>query len=184
MIRSIVISSAGAAVVFIAFTLVKTKLPHYTLPAFPLLALLLAKALLDFPEAQRFVRRNALIAATLGLLAAAATPFVARFFASADLARQVGRDLTPEMDFGASRYREPSLVWYFRKHTKGWLLDLQEVEVRPFMELPGARFVIVHTELARSLYPVIPAGWKTYSARGVNVSVGKQLELTLLLKPF
>jgi len=33
----------GVAVIFIIFTLVKTKLPHYTLPAFPLLALLLAR---------------------------------------------------------------------------------------------------------------------------------------------
>src|SRR5438552_2540409 len=34
---------AGIAVIFIIFTLVSTKLPHYTLPAFPLLALLLAR---------------------------------------------------------------------------------------------------------------------------------------------
>ncbi|PWT83305.1 MAG: hypothetical protein C5B58_06735 [Acidobacteria bacterium] len=34
---------AGIAIVFIIFTLVSTKLPHYTLPAFPLLALLLAR---------------------------------------------------------------------------------------------------------------------------------------------
>jgi 4-amino-4-deoxy-L-arabinose transferase-like glycosyltransferase len=34
---------AGIGIVFIIFTLVSTKLPHYTLPAFPLLALLLAR---------------------------------------------------------------------------------------------------------------------------------------------
>ena len=33
----------GIAVIFVIFTLVSTKLPHYTLPAFPLLALLLAR---------------------------------------------------------------------------------------------------------------------------------------------
>src|SRR5436309_8806287 len=33
----------GIAIIFIIFTLVSTKLPHYTLPAFPLLALLLAR---------------------------------------------------------------------------------------------------------------------------------------------
>jgi 4-amino-4-deoxy-L-arabinose transferase-like glycosyltransferase len=174
----------GVAVVFIVFTLVKTKLPHYTLPAFPLLALLLAKALLDFPDAQRFVRRNVLIAASLGLLAAAVTPFVARFFISASLVRQAGRDMTPQMEFGASEYREPSLVWYFRKHTKRFLNDLQEVEIIPFMERPGARFVVVHTERVQLLFPVIPPGWKTYSARGVNISVGKPVDITLLLKPF
>src|SRR5206468_1391037 len=33
----------GIAIIFVIFTLVATKLPHYTLPAFPLLALLLAR---------------------------------------------------------------------------------------------------------------------------------------------
>src|SRR2546430_8871486 len=33
----------GTAIIFVIFTLIKTKLPHYTLPAFPLLALLLAR---------------------------------------------------------------------------------------------------------------------------------------------
>src|SRR5206468_11053760 len=33
----------GIAIIFIIFTLIKTKLPHYTLPAFPLLSLLLAR---------------------------------------------------------------------------------------------------------------------------------------------
>jgi len=35
----------GAALVFLVFTLIQTKLPHYTLPAFPLLAILTAKSL-------------------------------------------------------------------------------------------------------------------------------------------
>src|SRR5438876_4971869 len=34
---------AGIAIIFVIFALIKTKLPHYTLPAFPLLALLLAR---------------------------------------------------------------------------------------------------------------------------------------------
>ena len=49
---------AGIAIIFIIFTLVKTKLPHYTLPAFPLLALLLAKALMHAPNADRFLRAH------------------------------------------------------------------------------------------------------------------------------
>src|SRR5204862_7081145 len=36
---------AGALVIFGIFTLVQTKLPHYTLPAFPLLALLVPRRL-------------------------------------------------------------------------------------------------------------------------------------------
>ena len=71
------------------------------------------------------------------------------------------------MEFGATEYREPSLVWYFRKHTRRFRLTDFETEIKPFMELPGARFVVVQTELAQSLFPVIPEGWKTYSARGI-----------------
>ena len=52
-IRSTIISSREPPIIFIIFTLVKTKLPHYTLPAFPLLALLLAKALVRQDGAER-----------------------------------------------------------------------------------------------------------------------------------
>src|SRR5260370_21916242 len=34
---------AGIGIIFIIFTLVKNKLPHYTLPAFPFIALFLAR---------------------------------------------------------------------------------------------------------------------------------------------
>ncbi|MDQ2658827.1 MAG: glycosyltransferase family 39 protein [Verrucomicrobiota bacterium] len=174
---------SGVAVVFVIFTFVKTKLPHYTLPAFPLLALLLARTLLHYPHAERFVRRTALAAAAAGLIAAAATPFVARFFISADLFRQAGRDVTPQMEFGAGEYREPSLVWYFRARTQRWLVDLHPWEIVPFMEQPGPRFIVIRSAQVQALFPAIPANWKTYTAHGINAAVGKPLEVTLLLKP-
>src|SRR5206468_4992588 len=53
----------GTAIIFVIFTLVSTKLPHYTLPAFPLLALLLARhwhgaALSRAPESTAASRRS------------------------------------------------------------------------------------------------------------------------------
>ncbi len=174
---------AGAAMIFIAFTLVKTKLPHYTLPAFPLLALLLAKALSVLPKGERFVRRAAIGFACLALLTIAATPFVAELFPSWSLMRQAHGDLTREMEFGAVSYREPSLVWYARRHVDGWMSDLDEQSAKPFMETAGARFAVMPSALARSLYPALPAGWKSYSTRGISTATGKRVELTLLLKP-
>ncbi len=44
----------GAAIIFTLMTIVKTKLPHYTLTAFPLLALLLARHLFSLPGSPRF----------------------------------------------------------------------------------------------------------------------------------
>ncbi|MDQ6626181.1 MAG: glycosyltransferase family 39 protein [Verrucomicrobiota bacterium] len=173
---------AGAAVVFIVFTLVKTKLPHYTLPAFPLLALLLAKSLPALPTADRFVRRTALIALGIVLLAVCASPVLAKLSPSLQLMRQARADLAPEMEFGSVEYKEPSLIWYFRRHVSGWLTDLDNTTVQPFMEKPGGRFVVIPTSLATSLYPTLPAGWKSYTTRGVNSANGKWLDLTLILK--
>ncbi len=174
---------AGAGVIFLVFTFVQTKLPHYTLPALPLLALLLAKALLDYPQVERFVRRTIIGTACLGLFCAAATPFVARFFVSAQLEKQAGADVTPEMEFGAGLYREPSLVWYFRRHTHRWLAYLRDYEIKPFMESPGPRFVVVPATQARALFPVVPPTWKTYSARGANMTEGGKVDVVMLLKP-
>src|SRR6266481_7032214 len=57
----------GAAIIFVIFSLIKTKLPHYTLPAFPLLSLLLARHLIDH---RQFLKRCAIIAASIYLLVA------------------------------------------------------------------------------------------------------------------
>jgi 4-amino-4-deoxy-L-arabinose transferase-like glycosyltransferase len=96
---------AGIALVFVIFSLVKTKLPHYTLPAYPLLALLLAKALADAQDSARFVRRAAIAGVVIGLLVAAATPIAARYSPSLQLMHAARADLTREMEFGAVDYK-------------------------------------------------------------------------------
>jgi 4-amino-4-deoxy-L-arabinose transferase-like glycosyltransferase len=174
---------AGTAMIFIIFTLVKTKLPHYTLPAFPLLALLLAKALLQAPNADRFLRRTTIFAAAAAFLFVFATPIAARYSPAVQLVQKARGDLTREMEFGSTTFREPSLVWYFRKHVDGFQTDLTEEAVQPFLEKPGARFVVVPTEAAIRLYPSLPAGWKSYTAQGINTANGKRVDLTLILKP-
>ena len=50
---------AGIVTVFVVFTLIRTKLPHYTLPAFPLIALWLGKTLaLDGTDTARIRRHH------------------------------------------------------------------------------------------------------------------------------
>ncbi|MGI8820558.1 MAG: ArnT family glycosyltransferase [Chthoniobacterales bacterium] len=173
---------AGVAVIFVIFTLVKTKLPHYTLPAFPLLALLLAKALQGRPDANYVVRRGAIGAGCLALLLIACSPLTKRFVPALQLVRRSQNYLTPETQFGALRYKEPTLVWYFRKQLHGFLMELDEEGVKPFMDAPGPRFVILPTEIAQRMYPVVPKGWKKYTARGLNVARLKPVTLTMLLK--
>jgi 4-amino-4-deoxy-L-arabinose transferase-like glycosyltransferase len=170
----------GAAVIFIIFTLIKTKLPHYTLPAFPLLALLAARHI----TSERFLKGAATFAVCLYLaLGLIAAPFVARFFPAKELYLQAREYLKPEMEFGAVDFQEPSLVWYFRARAKGWSTTLNSKSATGFMQKDGGRFVILPTEMAEDAFPSPPANWKTFSTSGFNIAKGKHVDVTLLLKP-
>jgi len=170
----------GAGIIFAIFTLIKTKLPHYTLPAFPLLALLAARHI----DSERFLKSAATAAICLYLaLAFFAAPFAARYFPAAQLYKQARADLKPEMEFGAVDFQEPSLVWYFRSRVKGWMTPLNSKNAAEFMEKGGPRFVILSTEMAADAFRNSPATWKIFSTAGFNVTKGKRVDLTLLLKP-
>ena len=174
----------GAAIIFIIFTLVKTKLPHYTLPAFPLLALLLARKLAAEKAATRFFRSCAFASASVYLaIAFIVPPVVARFFPAYQLCRESRDHLRPDMEFGAVSFNEPSLVWYFRSRVNGFLAPLNNSRAADFMTQTGPRFVIVPTSLAATLFPNHPSDWKMFSTRGFNVAKGKHVDLTLVLKP-
>lgn len=170
----------GAGVIFLVFTLIKTKLPHYTLPAFPLLALLVARHI----ESERFLKSAATVAICLSLaLAFFAAPFTARFFPAKQLFEQTKHELRPEMEFGAIDFQEPSLVWYFRSRVKGWTTPLNPASAPQFMEENGPRFVILPTPVVAKTFPNPAATWKSFSKRGFNIAKGKDVDLTLVLKP-
>jgi 4-amino-4-deoxy-L-arabinose transferase-like glycosyltransferase len=173
---------AGVAISFIIFSLIKTKLPHYTLPAFPLLALLLARRLTT-ERSMHFVRNCALASASVYLaIALVVPPFVARFFPAYGLFQESREYLRPDMEFGAVDFNEPSLVWYFRSRVSGFLTPLNSSRVADFMAKAGPRFVIVPTSLATTLFADHPENWKMLSTRGFNIAKGKRVELTLVLK--
>ena len=173
----------GIAMVFGLMTIVKTKLPHYTLIAFPLLSLLLARHLLAL-SVPRFFARAAISTAAISIaLSLFAFPIVARYFPSAELFRKSKRDLLPEMEFANVNYYEPSVVWYFRSRAHGFFRGVDPDLVQKFMTLPGPRFIIVPTELATANYPQLPPDWKSYRTTGIAFAKGKWVDLTLILKP-
>jgi 4-amino-4-deoxy-L-arabinose transferase-like glycosyltransferase len=174
---------SGALIFFVIMSLVKTKLPHYTLPAFPLLALLLARYLHNIPGSERFVARTAKIAAVVSVaISLAVFPMLAPTFPSAELYRLAKNDLLPEMEFANVDYAEPSVVWYFRKRAHGFFRGLNPDQVNQFMTAPGPRFVIIPTPLARALSSQIKPDWKTYRAQGFTIVKGRPTDLTLILK--
>jgi 4-amino-4-deoxy-L-arabinose transferase-like glycosyltransferase len=173
----------GIAIIFVIFTLVKTKLPHYTLPAFPLLALLLARRL-TAENAAHFVRNCALASVSAYLaIALVVPPFVSRFFPAYQLFQESRSYLQPDMQFASVDFNEPSLIWYFRSRVHGFLVQLNNRRAADFMQSPGPRFVVLPTSIAGTLFAEHPENWKTFSTHGINIAKGKRVDLTLVLKP-
>ncbi len=172
----------GIAIIFVIFTFVKTKLPHYTLPAFPLLSLLLARHWVHQRTAN--FKAIAIVTACLWLvIALIVPPFIVRSFPAYGLFQESRDYLRPEMQFGAVDYQEPSLVWYFRSRVRGWMTPLSAASAPQFIAEGGPRFVVLPSQLAAKIFPNQPPNWKTFSTRGFNIAKGKGVDLTLVLKP-
>jgi 4-amino-4-deoxy-L-arabinose transferase-like glycosyltransferase len=174
----------GTAIIFILMTVVKTKLPHYTLTAFPLLSLLLARHLFELPGSPRFAKRAAVAALVVSLgTALFGFSILARSFPTVQLFKKSEKDLLPEMHFGNVDYAEPSVVWYFRSRVHGFFWAGRAEDVKKYMEFWGPKFIILPTEMAKTVYPELPPGWKSYTAQGFNFPKGKRTDLTMILKP-
>ena len=177
----------GIAVIFVIFTLVSTKLPHYTLPAFPLLALLLARHWQGAASATNHGSSFRTIATSTTCvciaIALVVPPLVARFFPAYQLFRESHTYLQTNTQFASVEFEEPSLVWYFRSRVQGFLTRLNKKNAVDFMSKSGPRFVIVPTSAAGTLFADPPQDWKMFSTRGFNVAKGKFVDLTLVLKP-
>ncbi|MDQ2868392.1 MAG: glycosyltransferase family 39 protein [Verrucomicrobiota bacterium] len=169
---------AGTLVVFVVFTFVATKLPHYTLPAFPLLALLLAKR----TEELKLSRTLAVGAAVFLFGLALATPLAAKYFPSYVLADVSRPDLQSRMEFAAVDFTEPSLVWYFRKHIRGFMTTLRKRKAAEFMTRPGARFIVLPTNEVAELFPDPQPTWQSYRTIGFNIPKLRCVDVTMLIK--
>ena len=176
----------GIAIIFVIFTLVSTKLPHYTLPAFPLLALLLARhwqgaaTVKNHGSSFRTIATSA--ACVWVAIALVVPPLVARFFPAYQLFRESRAYLQTRMQFGSVEFEEPSVVWYFRSRVQGFLTRLNKKNAVDFMSKPGPRFVIVPTPLVQTLFPNRPQTWRYFPTHGFNIPKGKQVDLALVLK--
>jgi 4-amino-4-deoxy-L-arabinose transferase-like glycosyltransferase len=172
----------GIAIIFVIFTLVKTKLPHYTLPAFSLLSLLLARHWVH--QRTAIFKAIAVVTACLWLaIALIVPPFIARSFPAYALFQESREYLRSEMQFGVVNYEEPSLIWYFRSRVRGWMTSFSAASASQFMAEGGPRFVVLPSQVAAKIFPNQPPNWKTFSAHGFNIAKGKRVDLALVLKP-
>lgn len=163
---------------FGVFTLVKTKLPHYTLPAFPMLAMLLA-GLLTGAQVRKFGIATAVFLIALSLIA---FPLAAPLFPAPSLATQSASVLKPEMEFASIEFVEPSLYWSFRKYVRGFHKVIDTRKAPKWMAQSGPRFYILPTEQVAATFPELDPTWKTFRHRGLNFAKGNRTDLTMLVK--
>jgi 4-amino-4-deoxy-L-arabinose transferase-like glycosyltransferase len=106
---------AQALVVFVVFSCVRTKLPHYTLPAFPCIALWLA--MLIGRETNSFAwfgKRFAGMAVLVILVMVGGGAIARQHILTEDLWNKIQPEVHADSKVGCFDYAEPSLVWKFR----------------------------------------------------------------------
>jgi len=166
-------------VVFVVFSLVKTKLPHYILPAYPALALLLARYFNrgSITETARRGVWKATAAAVIFSLAVGfvAAPIVDRLFLSKRIGREVGPRIADSISFGVTSYAEPSLVWYLRQHTNGWL----EILTPDYLERGGV--AIIPEEEIPLRFPDGIGDAEVVRISGINPAKGRWMTLVAII---
>jgi 4-amino-4-deoxy-L-arabinose transferase-like glycosyltransferase len=185
----------NAGLIFVVFSLMVTKLPHYTLPAFPFLALVFVRRwnssglrpMLPIKLAGRFGFALALLTSILVPIAIAhhATPSPV-----GQLVREADGLLKPETEFALVDFQEPNAIWEMRRITKGYGQSIPESQVLFFLNQPGPRAVLISSALWKKIDWAIKHDdssrlppWKTFEARGFNAAKGSLIDLTLVVKP-
>ncbi len=174
---------AQAGLIFLVFTIVRTKLPHYTLPAFPLLAIWLAilagQGLIPRLNIARWgaFMGGFIVVTTIGLGLTLRPLFLAhRLFAAAK------PQLQPDMHMATVIYTEPSLVWEFRQVITNQVQTITTEEAGNFLQMQRPAVLIVPTILYESNGTNWPADVQVVTARGMNWSRGFRTELTVLIR--
>ncbi len=101
--------------VFVAFSLVRTKLPHYTLPAFPCLALWLALRIGGEQNISAWAgKRLAAMTVFILVLTLGVFSYAQSHLLTKNLWLATKAHIKPETKIGCFGYTEPSQVWFFR----------------------------------------------------------------------
>ena len=169
----------GIVLIFGIFTLSRTKLPHYTLPAFPFMALLLAAW---WSGERRFNRTAAAMTAGSLLLTLVAFPMARPLFVSEQLYDAAAPWLTPGMALGTVDYHEPSLVWLFRSKIHGFQTSMNWKDVEGWMGQPGPRVCILPADSIKSTFRHLDPAWRVVTAQGYDVANAHRVDLAAIIK--
>jgi 4-amino-4-deoxy-L-arabinose transferase-like glycosyltransferase len=170
--------------VFAVFTLVRTKLPHYTLPAFPCLALWLGLRTAGTKKGATWLAKGLVgmsiltLVLTLGLF-----PLARARLVSTNVWQGAKPYVRPEMAMGVVQFGEPSLVWEFRKVVTNRVQMLSVSEAVSFLSQSPPRVLILPSaEFPESLRQ-LTSNAVMLRATGIDTVQFKCWDLTAVVKP-
>jgi 4-amino-4-deoxy-L-arabinose transferase-like glycosyltransferase len=154
---------APILIVLFVFTLIQTKLPHYVLPAYPMLAILVAR------QAAESKWKEVLLAIALGLyllIALVGFRLIEPEFLSKSIAKTALPLIYPETRTASLNYDEQSLIWYLREKTRPFHRRLDGSGFSDFMNQPGPALCVVNKESIGQVH--LNSEWKTFEVSGHN----------------
>ena len=186
----------NAGLIFVVFSLMVTKLPHYTLPAFPFLALLFARRWISSGLNPGLpIRLAGGIGIILAFLTTILVPMALTNHATpspvGELVRKANDVLTPQTEFALVDFQEPNAVWEMRRACQGYGQFIADSSVVEFLNRSGPRAVVLSTPLWQKLRVNADPTWNVMEARGWNTAKGWDsakhtfafIDLTLVVKP-
>jgi 4-amino-4-deoxy-L-arabinose transferase-like glycosyltransferase len=184
--------------IFVIFSLMVTKLPHYTLPAFPFIALLFARRWIAAGLSPVLpTQLTGVFALALALATAGFAPFAPTLGLSPSplnqLVREAGDAIKPDTEFALGDSQEPSTIWEMRRATQAYGHVIPTSDAIAYLSQPGSRAVVFSSAIENGPrryiiddHPALPPGLsslKIYHTQGINSAKGSRIGLTLLVKP-
>jgi hypothetical protein len=170
-----------AALVFAVFSLVVTKLPHYTMPAFPCLALWLARQIgTDGDVSTWFSRRLAAMVVFILSVTLVGFSLLKGHLLTENVWRALQGHVRPETRVGCFGYTEPSLVWRFRAVTTNQVTLGSVEQAKNFLTNPPPLIILLPT---KDLAQFKDLNGPRIQVRGLDMVKFKNWELTAILSP-
>jgi 4-amino-4-deoxy-L-arabinose transferase-like glycosyltransferase len=170
-----------AGIVFVLFSLVRTKLPHYTMPAFPCIALWLALQISG--EQNSFAWFGKRVIGMTIFIAVVMFGFfgVARnYFLTENLWRATKHYVQPQTKVGCYGFTESSLVWRFRGVTTNMVfLGERKREADFLTNIPPFILVLPTSDLTN----LPDTNGLQIHVRGLDIVKLKNWDLTAIVRP-
>jgi 4-amino-4-deoxy-L-arabinose transferase-like glycosyltransferase len=162
-------------IVLLVFTLIQTKLPHYVLPAYPMLAILVAR------QTAESKYRHVLLGGALVLyclIALVGFRAIEPEFLSKAIARIAFPLISPETRTASLNYDEQSLIWYLREKMHPFHRRLDSSGFSDFMNQPGPALCVINKESIDTVH--LNAEWHKFELSGRNFARWKVQPVLLL----